>query len=193
MTYLPTSLFGSTTMTEHTVHAMPFGKFKDKPLPAVDTGYLRWAATNCKLSAGLAAAVREELTRRGVTAPEPPPKAPRRCSQCGGSELRAVWLRQRDNRRAIRGTCARCGSWVGALPLTAENIALADASSDPSALLSFLIAIDAAGVEVRLEGDRLVYDPPHKMTRELRDLERQCRGHLHAMLTPSGPSQIAAR
>jgi hypothetical protein len=167
-----------------TTHTLPFGKHKGASLPDVPTPYLSWLARDAKLSSGLAGAVRDELTRRGVTAPKPPPRPPRRCHQCGGTELRAVWLRQSDNRRAIRGTCARCGSWVGALPLTPENVALADAGSDPSALLTFLIALDAAGVSVRLEGGRLLFDPRDRMTRELFDLERQCRGQLHAMLTP---------
>ena len=163
--------------------SLPFGKYAGVPFAKVPTDYLRWTGQECRLSTGLRSAVRDELARRGVALPEPPMAPPRGCGRCGHTgEPRAAWLHQRDGRKAICGECAGCGSWLGALPLTPENVRLADAGTDLAALLTFLIRLGEVGVDVQLVGGRLVYDPP--LLPELRGLERQCRGALHTMLTP---------
>jgi hypothetical protein len=163
-------------------HSLPYGRHKNEPLTKVSTTYLLWAVSELKLSVGLSAAIRTELRSRGVTVSEPPPP-PRKCSRCDyAGEPKATWLHQRDGRRAIRGECARCGTWLGALPLTPENRWLADQSTDPSALLTLLIRLEESGIDIRLDGDRVVFDPLHKVTAELQHLERQCRGQLVAML-----------
>jgi hypothetical protein len=98
--------------------------------------------------------------------------------------VRAVWLVCRNGARQIRGECTRCGSYLGALPQTPQNIILANQGSHPTPLLTFLLALAEAGVEVRLVAGDLTYTPWQTMTPELWALERQCRGQLHAMMVP---------
>jgi hypothetical protein len=57
-------------------HTMPFGKHAGKPLGEVPSGYLAWLIREFKLSSGLRAAVPDELTRRNVDTPPPPPTHP---------------------------------------------------------------------------------------------------------------------
>lgn len=159
---------------------IPFGRYKDVPLPEVPASYLVWLIGNAKLSSGLDAAVRAELDRRGVKTPPPRPRQRRACSKHPDAGIKATWLLMRDGRKAIRGECSRCGHWLGALPMTAENIALANQHSDPTAVLSFLMRLEEQGIQVKKVGEFLEFDPP--LTPELRALERQCRGLLVSML-----------
>jgi hypothetical protein len=170
-----------------TTHVLPFGKHKGVPLCQVPTSYLQWLAGTVRLSSGLSAAVRAELEWRNVPAPAPRPagrsRAAARRTRRDTRRSRAHWLCQRDGRKAIRGECAVCGRWVGTLPDTPENRALADAGTDRTALLTLLMSCEDLGITVRRVNGNLVFDPPGKMTPVLWRLERQCRGTLRSCLS----------
>src|SRR5262249_40244015 len=134
-----------------------------------------------KLSTGLDCAIRAELARRGQPAPPAPPAQPWRCRGCFATGFRATWVIHRNGHRQIRGECVRCG-WGTYLAQTPDNCALADAGSHPTPLLTFLVALEEAGISVRLADGQLRFTPP--LPRHLWDLERQCRGQLHQMLIP---------
>lgn len=158
--------------------AFPFGKYKSVPLPNVPTSYLRWAAENLKLSAGLRHAVEVELGKRGVIVPPAPPRPPKRCPQCPGAPVLLYWYVVKGGRRTIRADCSRCNQWLGAAALTPENVAAADAYSTPGAFLHLLVRCEDAGIQVTRRGDRLEFEPVGKMTPELWRLERQARAQL---------------
>lgn len=166
---------------------IPFGKHKGDPLSTVPSGYLRWLLSTVRLSSGLEAAVREELASRGVKIPGPPPRARHACREHPGAGIKATWISMRDGRKAIRGECAKCGAWLGALPLTNEYKALADQGSDKAALLSFLMRIDEQGIEVRKVHGDLQFSRP--LPPDLWALERQCRGVLISMLVAENPTR----
>lgn len=169
------------------VVAIPFGKHKGQPLAAVPTSYLTWLVHSAKLSTGLAAAVREELERRGLTPPTPVPGRPHFCRNHPEAPVRAYWFTQRDGRRTIRGECSVCGQWVGTLPQTPEYVALADAGSDRAALLTFLMRLEEEGITATREGGRITYSPSGRMTRELWRMEKQCKQLLLSMLREGRP------
>lgn len=167
------------------VHQLPFGMHKGKAVADVPTPYLKWLIAECKLSSGLAGAVRGELSRRGVTPPAPRPATPHRCQLHPDAEVLAYWLSQRDGRRSIRGECGQCGRWLGALPLSDENRRKADANTDPAALLKFLTTLEDRGITVTRKDDRLTYAP--QLTPDLWRIERQCKGLLLSMLIEGNP------
>lgn len=111
-----------------TVHTLPFGAHKGRPLPDVPADYLRWALAECKLSSGLYAAVAAELARRGLPVPPPPPpKPPPACACCGpAGKVRYRWSADRLGRPHIRAECRRCRRFLGLAPQVEPYTQLAD-------------------------------------------------------------------
>jgi Putative quorum-sensing-regulated virulence factor len=166
--------------------SLPFGKHKNQPLPEVPTNYLCWLTREAKLSAGLRAAVGDELAGRGVTPPappEPPADRPRPCCRCGCLEARLSWQTFRNGARQIRRTCVRCDGLLGFAAQTPANVAQADRNSSPAPLLELLTGLEEAGVEARKVGGVVQFVPWRRMTPRLMELERQCRPLLEAMLS----------
>jgi hypothetical protein len=120
-----------------TTHTLPFGRHKGAALANVPTPHLAWAIRTVRLSSGLRAAVRTELTSRpdcpSDLPDEPAPRTPQ-CRRCGGVELRLAWQGlSRGTGRVIRGDCRRCGQFVLFVEQTPENVALADGAPDEPA------------------------------------------------------------
>jgi hypothetical protein len=168
---------------------------------------LTWfAGTVTNVGPNFLNAVRAELERRGVRAEAPVTEAPRptepapaapvepveptaplTCAKCGPCYHRTTWQQNRDRRRVIRLSCARCGGFIRFLPQTEESVAEANRNSDPAALLTYLIALDEAGISFERTGNRIAYDQPDRITTAMRDLERQCFYSLLEKLKDRGP------
>jgi hypothetical protein len=110
---------------------LPFGKHKGQPLADVPGDYLRWALLTVKLSSGLRTAVADELTRRGVPVPAPPPPRVPPCPRCAATEFVARWQEDRLGRRHLRAECAGCRKWLTYLPATSAYAAEADRARSP--------------------------------------------------------------
>jgi hypothetical protein len=124
------------------VTTMPFGRYAGQPLPDVDSGYLQWFLSACRLSTGLRTAIAGELGRRNIPTAPPPAKPLPACQRCGGAELLVRWQGTGNPDaarpgRAIRATCAACRHFVGWLPQTEENVARA-AAAVPAGLFDAL-------------------------------------------------------
>lgn len=118
---------------------MPFGRFKDRLIRDIDTGYLRWLMANVPLRAGLKLAVEAELRARQQQVPEsPPPRPIGPCPRCGASEtsLEHRWALDSLGRKMIRRACGVCQQWRGSAAWTVETVREADALLDPKALVN---------------------------------------------------------
>ena len=168
-------------------HHLPVGRHKGKPLADVPKDYLGWALRTIELSTGLRAAVRAELTRRGVVlTPEPPPRPRPPCRRCGCTAFRMTWQEQRGGTKAIRSECQRCGARCGVAPLTAENVAAANAVQPEAGLLDALVLAEEEGCELVPEGGRVEVQPWQRASRKLRELVRQSQHALLRHLTGEG-------
>src|SRR5262245_8029467 len=96
---------------------MPFGKHKGAALCDVPLSYLQWLLGTCQVSTGLAAALGEEVLRRGHTPAKTPPPKPPACSCCRtGAPIRYTWMQDRAGGKRIRRECSGCGQWMGFAP-----------------------------------------------------------------------------
>jgi hypothetical protein len=109
------------------VLSLPFGRHRNQPLTTVPSAYLTWCLSACKLSSGLRAAVANELANRGIEAAPPPERPEPRCLSHPTAGVIASWKRDRAGRPYIRGECAECRNWLGALPQTERFIRMAAA------------------------------------------------------------------
>jgi hypothetical protein len=108
---------------------IPFGRYKDRPLPDIPASYLHWLLRETKLSSGLRAAVEGELRSRGVTPPAaPPPAPPAPCRRCGDTRHVHRWALDRLGRRVIRKACAGCERFCGFAPQVEPFVREADAA-----------------------------------------------------------------
>jgi hypothetical protein len=115
----------------------------------VDTGYLQWALSKCKLSSGLRAALAEELPRRGQPVPQPPaPRPVPACPRCPGAPPALAWQEDSAGRRCIRAECSRCRRWLGFAPVVEAYIGQADAAASHNDLLDVLTRLDGLGVKL---------------------------------------------
>lgn len=161
-------------------HALPFGKHRGRPPREVPSDYLAWLLRETKLSSGLRAAVAGELRQRGWPVPdEPPPEPSPCCRHCGGTALRRTWHEHAGGARQVRGDCARCGKYVAFLPLTPANVAAADLAQSPAALLDVLTRAEDEGVDLVVQGGRVVPQPWGRASPLLRERIRQAQ---HALL-----------
>jgi hypothetical protein len=169
-----------------TAHTIPFGRHKGQPLSAVPASYLSWLLATVKLSSGLCGAVADELRRRGLTPPATPPPPPEpACRRCGCSRL--VYQKAEDTlgRTWVRRRCADCGGNCGHAPLTPRNLALALASSSPTAVLDVLTLADQEGVDLRSDGrvaDFRTHADWHRASPQLRDLLLECKATLGKLM-----------
>jgi hypothetical protein len=168
------------------IHIIPFGRWKNRPLHEIDTDYLRWANREVKLSSGLAAAVAEELRRRGVTPfPPPPPKAPPRCPDCKSEAPPYYsWQQRRDGERVIRAECGGCRRFLAFMPLVEPYLELATMAASPTAALDALITADALGVRLKSDGESVHVHPADrgKTPVWLQNLLRQANHTLGSMI-----------
>jgi hypothetical protein len=165
---------------------LPFGKHAGQDVATVPTPYLSWLASGAvKLSAGLRAAVRGELQRRGVALPDEPPPAPRQCLRCGGTEMRLSWHQcgGKGKARQIRSECRGCRRFCGFVGQTPAKVAEADGNAAPAPLLDVMALAESLGVKlVNVEGRYVRMEPWERVTPDLRTLVRQTQHLLLAML-----------
>jgi hypothetical protein len=106
---------------------LPFGRHQGRPLPFVPTPYLGWLLRETKLSAALATAVADELTRRGERPPTPRPRMTPTCPKCGVSAgVRYEWKVDSLQRRMIARVCCGCNRFLSYA--TQSGQALAEAN-----------------------------------------------------------------
>lgn len=173
------------------MHVLPFGKWKNRPLADIDSGYLKWALSTIKLSSGLRAALADELVNRGEAPPAvPEPKAVvPACPRCGpGGKVSYEWAEDRLGRRQVRQSCRACGRSLGYAPRVSPYIELANASASPTAALDVLTMAEEQGVELRSDGAAadFAFGHWHKASPELRRRLRECR-HLLGRLIGKDP------
>jgi hypothetical protein len=175
--------------------AFPFGKWKDRPLDAVDVGYLRWSLVGCRLSSGLRSAVVAELDRRGLTPPPaPPPKPIPPCGNCGdASPGRLLHGQCRNGQPYIRRECCGCGRSRGHAPLTDANRAEADKLASPTALLDALTLCEEHGVQLRSDGAAVSFESGADWARAPDQLRRAIRQANHTLATMLGKTKSAPR
>jgi hypothetical protein len=172
-------------MNDVKIHALPFGKHKDKPLSDVPTAYLQWAIRECKLSSGLRTAVADELTRRGVEAPPPPPPPPiPRCRRCGDAGYSCNWQTDSAGRKRIRASCRRCGSHLTFPPCREPFTTQADRNASPAPILDALTRLGGLGVELLSNGRSVYYKPGdwQKVPDDLCTIVRQASHELAKMM-----------
>jgi uncharacterized protein (DUF3820 family) len=173
---------------------LPFGKWKDTPLADVPADYLAWALRECKLSSGLAAALRAELSARGLDAPAAPaPKPVPPCGRCGATTLTHHWQEDRLGRKRIRRACGSCGNWMGCSPMTEPFTTEADANANSTALLDVLTMAEEQGVTLTSDGHTVEFvgDGWHRADDALKQALHQCRHSLARMMGDS-KKQVAS-
>jgi hypothetical protein len=155
---------------------LPFGKHKGQPLADVPGDYLRWALLTVKLSSGLRTAVADELTRRGVPVPDPPPPRVPPCPRCAAGDFVVRSQEDRLGRRQLRAECARCRKWLTYLPATPTYRAAADRASSPTAALDVLTRLDDLGIDLESDGGSVWVPWPayRRVPADLQALIRQC-------------------
>jgi hypothetical protein len=175
-------------------HVLYFGKHMGKTLDKVPSDYLLWLLAEAKLSAGLRAAVGDELRERGRTPPEPPPQPIPSCGRCGpGAGFRCAWQEDRLGRRHVRAECARCGRFLGFAPKEQPYAGMADAAASPTPVLDVLVRLEDLGVQLHSDGAS-VYVPGrdrHRVPPDLHSLIRQCAHQLARLLKRLGRSSTA--
>jgi hypothetical protein len=106
--------------------SLPFGVYRQVPLPEVPSSYLAWALEVPKLSSGLRAALSAELQSRGLTPPPAPPTpAPPRCQRCPGAGYVLSRAVDAIGRPHVRATCQRCGRHLAFVRRDAPDAAAA--------------------------------------------------------------------
>src|SRR5262249_45944453 len=125
--------------------ALWFGQHKGRPIDQIPTGYLLWAYRTVRLSGRLRAAIRRELEGRGGGARLPPePEKPLPvCDRCDDEWTELSWHELGDGRRQIRATCRFCYKFVGFVPQTPRNVALANENKPKAGLLDALTTAEA--------------------------------------------------
>jgi hypothetical protein len=166
---------------------MPFGRHRGAPVRRVPTDYLHWLYRNCKLSSGLRAAVRAELLSRpdGPRGLPPEPASPSpECYRCGGRDVALSWQQLANGARRIRAECRWCRGFVKFMPETPENVAAADATASPTALLDVLTRLEEAGVNLDSDGRRVWvrWEDGRRLPPDLRALIHQCSNSLAKLL-----------
>jgi hypothetical protein len=159
---------------------LPFGKHKGVP-----TDYLRWVIDACKLSSGLRAAVANELTKRGIDVPAPPPPRPiRPCPRCGGVGSFVFWQEDRAGRRRISARCKQCHRHLTFPPCVEPYLSMANAAASQTPILDALVRLEELGVEVHSDGQRawIEYEDWNKVPADLHAIVRQCSHQLARML-----------
>jgi hypothetical protein len=164
------------------ITVLPFGRHKGRPLTEVPTDYLQWLLRSIKLSSGLRAALADELTRRGIQAPDPPPRPEPACRRCPGARYRCLWGEDSIGRRFIRAECVRCRQSLGIMPQVEPYVGMADATASPAPLLDALVGAEAAGVEILSDGKTARVGDYRKAPPAVRDAVRQCKARLGRML-----------
>src|SRR5579871_4786201 len=163
---------------------LPFGKHKDKLPGEVPTGYLLWMIRECKLSSGLRLDIGDELRRRNVEAPAPPPlKCPPRCKRCPSEDFSVEWQEDRRGRRCLRATCS-CDLFLCFLPLIQPWIDAANEVASPAPLLDALIRLEGLGIDLQSDGKTVWFfgDDRQRVPPDLHALIRQCSHQLARMI-----------
>jgi hypothetical protein len=135
------------------VPMLPFGMYKGLSLTEVPDGYLAWLLREVKLSSGLHNAVTNELTRRGVSVPAPPPpRPPRRCYWHPNARPVLRWDEDSLGRRSILATCPVCDRLVDRPPRVPPYTTEADAHASSTPVLDVLVKLDEMNVELYSDG-----------------------------------------
>jgi hypothetical protein len=111
----------------------------------------------------------------------------RPCRRCGSTVKRCYWFHFRDGRKQIKLECGTCSTPVKFLAQTPENIARADAGTNPTAALDLLMLLEERGIRAFVDVHGELHFEPERLPEDLRLLERQCRGLLVSMLSKSRP------
>lgn len=164
------------------VVTLPFGKHKGTPLVEVPADYLLWVLKECKLSSGLRLSIGNELRRRSVETPAPPPlKHPPRCDRCTSDLFHVGWMEDRSGKRRIRASCS-CGRFLTFLPQNELWIALANNNASETAILDVLTRLEDLGINLQSDGERVWVHYEDTQARALRPTSND-----PAVFAPVGP------
>jgi hypothetical protein len=160
---------------------LPFGKHAGVPLPSVPSSYLAWLLREAKLSTGLRSGVADELQRRGIAPPEPPPLQP--VPTCCSREALVHWHQDRLGRKRVRAQCRTCSRSLGFLPTVAPFTAMADAAASPAPVLDVLTRLEELGVGLESDGRGVWFagDGWRRVPPDLKALVHQCSHQLAQM------------
>jgi hypothetical protein len=162
---------------------LPFGKYRDKPIPGVPSSYLTWLHRETKLSAPLRAAVAAELSRRGIDVPPPPPRPDPKCREHPTAGYRALWGEDRAGRKFIRAECRQCHRSMGHLPLREPYTGMADANATATPVLDALVGLEDAGAGLASDGTSAwITGNWERVPQPVRDAVRQAKHSLGVMI-----------
>jgi hypothetical protein len=167
------------------IPSLPFGQHRGVPLPNVPTPYLLWLLREVKLSPGLRGNVADELARRGVEAPQPPPYRPPTCQKCGPrSGLLASWMQDAAGKKRIRGECGQCRAYLGFLPQQEPYLSQANSTASAAPVLDCLTQAEAEGVALVSDGKVADFTPGawRKASPALKARLRECRAELGRLM-----------
>jgi hypothetical protein len=171
---------------------LPFGRHRGEPAESVPTGYLRWMLAECKLSSGLRAAIGDELSRRGVQVPQPPPARPvPECPRCPGVPPALCWLEDCRGGRRIRAECSRCRRFLGFAPIVEPDVSQPDAAGSDTDLLDALVRLDELGVQIHSDGRRVFFrsNDWRRVPPDLAALVRSCSHRLARMMLDTSKTE----
>jgi hypothetical protein len=106
------------------------------------------------------------------------------CPHCPGVAPLLSWQEDSLGRRHVRATCSRCQRWLGFVPKTAGNSAVADRSSSATDLLNCLTMLDELKIAIHSDGTRVYFTWPdcERVPAELHALVRACSFRLAKLM-----------